>query len=110
MTTSTLKSDEWRIAFHDSSSIRGVAQSLEKVIPRAEFVIVSEDEVDDKGNTMKIYFLCVDATDLAQVCQLNTKLRLEYTENIPKDLSFVLDCKELLTAFDVMLPEFSIFF
>ena len=26
------------------------------------------------------------------------KLCLEYTENIPDDLSFVLDCKELLTA------------
>ena len=51
MTTSTLKSDEWRIAFHDSSSIRGVAQSLEKVIPRAEFVIVSEHLVSGKEIT-----------------------------------------------------------
>lgn len=100
----------WKIAFHDSTSIRGVIHSLDKVIPRAEFVIKTEEEKDESGNSHMVYFLKVDATDVAQVCQLNTKLRLEYTENIPEDLSFVLDCKELLTAFDIMLPEFAIFF
>jgi hypothetical protein len=106
----TLPANKWRIAFHDSTSIRGVVQSLEKVIPRAEFVIKHETETDEKGVTHKVHYLCVDATDVAQVCQLNTKLRLEFAQNIPDDLSFVLDCKELLNGFDIMLPEFAIFF
>jgi hypothetical protein len=109
-TMPTKDTNQWRIAFHDSSSIRGVVHSLEKVTPRAEFIITSEEELDDKKNAIKVYFMCVDATDLGQVCQLNTKLRLEYAENIPEELSFVLDCKDLLTAFDMMLPEFCIFF
>ena len=45
-----------RIKFHDSSSIRGVAHSLEKVIPRAEFVITSEMEVDDKIVSKGLFF------------------------------------------------------
>lgn len=97
---------KWKIAFHDSTSIRAAVQSLEKITTRAEFKIKSEKDRNGESH----YYLYVDATDMAQVCQLNTKLKLEYTENIPDDLSFVLDCKEMLTAFEIMLPEFAIFF
>jgi hypothetical protein len=101
---------KWKIAFHDSSCIRGMVHSLEKVTPRAEFKIKKEKMDDGSGKEMDVYFMCVDAMDVAQVCQLKTKLRLELSENIPDDLAFTLDCKELLNAFDIMLPEFAIFF
>lgn len=97
-------SNRWKILFHEPSSIKTVVQSIVGVMARAEFQLKKLKKEDGTENM----YLCVDITDLSRVCCVSGRLCVDEYSNIPEELSFVLDLKEMLTALKCMQPRYTV--
>ena len=100
MTTET----HWKITFHEPSAIKTVVSSIVGMMSRAEFQLKKLKKEDGSEG----YYLSVDITDLTRVCCVSSRLSVDEYENIPEDLSFVLDLKETLTALKCMQPRYTV--
>tara|TARA_B100000214_G_C23972990_1_gene631166 strand:+ start:2910 stop:3857 length:948 start_codon:yes stop_codon:yes gene_type:complete len=100
----TTASDKWKILFHEPNSIKTVVSSVVGIMSRAEFQLKKLKKEDHTDS----YYLCVDITDMSRVCCVSARLAVDESFNIPDDLSFVLDLKELLTALKCMQPRYTV--
>jgi len=100
----TTTPERWKILFHEPNSIRTVVSSVVGIMSRAEFQLKNLKKED---NTEHIY-LCIDITDMSRVCCVSARLAVDEHCNIPEDLSFVLDLKEMLTALKCMQPRYTV--
>ena len=101
MTTAT---NRWMILFHEPNSIKTVVSSIVGVMSRAEFMLKKLKKEDGTEG----YYLSVDITDMSRVCCVSARLAVDEHANIPEDLSFVLDLKEMLTALKCMQPRYTV--
>ena len=100
----TTSTNRWTILFHEPNSIKTVVSSIVRIMSRAEFQLKNTKR-DDGTNGMT---LCVDITDMSRVCCVSARLAVDEHNNIPEDLSFVLDLKEMLTALKCMQPRYTV--
>lgn len=100
----TMSANRWTIRFHEPNSIKTVVSSIVGVMARAEFQLKNMKR--DDGTTGMT--LCVDITDMSRVCCVSSRLAIDEYHNVPNDLSFVLDLKEMLTALKCMQPRYTV--
>ena len=100
----TCSPERWKILFHEPNSIKTVVSSVVGIMSRAEFQL---KKLKKEDGTFSIY-LCIDITDMSRVCCVSARLAVDEHCNIPEDLSFVLDLKEMLTALKCMQPRYTV--
>lgn len=85
----------WTMVFDDASALRGVVDAVAAVMNRATFKVCREGDR---------YFLQFDGADPGMTCIVSARLHIDHvtfsTDNPDEDLSFCLECKQLIVAID----------
>lgn len=89
------RTPDWSIVFEDASSLRSVVDAVATVMARVSFKVVKKR--DD-------YFLMVDSADVAMMCVVSARLRLDKVTfprgNEESEFTFCVDCKHVSSAID----------
>ena len=89
------RTPDWTIVFEDAASLRSVVDAVAPVMTRVSFKIT---KVRDK------FFLMVDSADVAQICVVSARLRLDKVTfpkgNDETEFTFCVDCKHVSSAID----------
>lgn len=96
--------ERWKILFHEPNSIKTVVSSVVGIMSRAEFQLKKLRKEDGTEH----FYLCIDITDMSRVCCVSARLAVDEHCNVPENLSFVLDLKEMLTALKCMQPRYTV--